>query len=433
MSLAAEWDAAVPIASKPSPAEEWDDAKPVKLPKAAAPKATPKANTDALPNAALGGPEVLANMATGMLAKPLSDVAGLAATGKEMVSPTPGGGNPAGFRDAVREGLTYQPRTAAGQHGAENNPFAMIAKLLSSVSRGAGRTVAGPDPGPGRAALSYGVEEGVNQLPALAGAGGGGPGAAAAKSGARDLMQSALKPSAKALQTGKADRAITTMLDEGVNVSKGGVEKLRAMIDDKNSAISKLIENSPEVIDKKATAAYLDDAVKRFEKQVNPLDDLAQIQKAWDEFLAVHPDKIPVKQAQELKQGTYRALGDKQYGEVKGASVEAQKTLARGLKEEIAKAVPQVRKLNAEESELLNALSLVEKRVAMSANKNPMGLSLLTTSPTKWAAFMADRSEAFKSVMARMLNTAGDVAPATLPPLGAAITSQTGQLPPPPP
>ena len=40
--------------------------------------------------------------------------------------------------------------------------------------------------------------------------------------------------------------------------------------------------------------------------------------------------------AQAMKQGTYRALGDKAYGELKGASIEAQKAQARGLKEELA-------------------------------------------------------------------------------------------------
>lgn len=388
---------------------------------------------DAVMKAPLAIPELGASMASGMFAKPLSDVAGLAAVGKEMVSPTPGGGDPKGFKDSVREGFTYRPRTESGQNAEKYNPLAMIAKLWSAGAGGMGRLFGRDSPDSiGKSVAGHGVEEAVNQIPNFLGAAGGGPGATAAKSGARDMMQSALKPSQKALQTGKADQAITTMLDQGVNVSKGGAEKLRAMVDDKNSAISKLIENSPEVIDKKAVAGYLDDSIKRFEKQVNPLDDVAAIQKAWDEFLVVHPDKIPVKQAQELKQGTYRSLGDKSYGEVKGASVEAQKTLARGLKEEIAKAVPEVRKLNAEESQMLNALSLVEKRVLMEANKNPAGLGWLTTSPSKMAAFMADRSGLFKSIVARMLNAGGDVAPKVLPPLGYGVTSQTGQLPPPP-
>jgi len=50
----------------------------------------------------------------------------------------------------------------------------------------------------------------------------------------------------------------------------------------------------------------------------------------------------------------------------------------------------------------------------MELNKNPMGLSLLSGSGAAWAAFMADRSAAFKSLAARMLNRtnqAGAAAP----------------------
>src|SRR5208282_6584622 len=50
-----------------------------------------------------------------MIAKPVSDIAGLAATGKELISPTKGGGDPAGFKRDVQERLTYEPRTTAGK------------------------------------------------------------------------------------------------------------------------------------------------------------------------------------------------------------------------------------------------------------------------------------------------------------------------------
>jgi hypothetical protein len=373
-------------------------------------------------------------MASGVVAKPMGDLAGLSGVMRGRPDPR------ADQRD-MREGLTYEPRTPAGRAAAQYNPIALLSRLWGAGAHEAGRMFGEDDPKSStRSAFGHGVEETVNQLPNLVGAEGAGGISTGLKSAARDTTQSALKPSAKAQRqtlpvTGKtkADSAIDTLLNEGVNVSRGGARKLQDMVDEKNTAIAQLIDNSPAVIDKHATAAYLSDAVKKFEKQVNPLDDLAQVQKAWDEFLTVHPDKIPIKQAQQLKQGTNRKLRDA-YGEQKDASVEAQKTLVRGLKEEIAKAAPQVRQLNAQESELLNALSLVEKRSMMEANKNPMGLSLIAMDKAKMAAFMADRSGLFKSLVARMLNTASRASPTTLPPLGAAITSQTGQpqLPPPP-
>jgi hypothetical protein len=85
--------------------------------------------------------------------------------------------------------------------------------------------------------------------------------------------------------------------------------------------------------------------------------------------------------------------------------VEAQKALARGLKDEIAEAVPGISALNAEESKLLATLGVAERRALMELNKNPMGLAALAQSPASWAMFMADKSALFKSLSARMLNS----------------------------
>lgn len=234
----------------------------------------------------------------------------------------------------------------------------------------------------------------------------------ALKSGARRTMQSALKPTWESLHTGDAGKAIDTMLDRGYNVSPGGAAKMQFRISELNGKIADMVEKSPAIIDKKAAMSTMKDVLKKFEDQVNPNTDIVAIQKAFDEF-ENHPrlagNDIPVKYAQTLKKGTYQHLGDKAYsGELKTADIDAQKAIARGLKEQIAKSIPEVSPLNAEESELLNAMSVSERRVLMEANKNPMGLSLLTTSPKKMAAFMADRSGLFKSIVARMLNTTAE-------------------------
>src|SRR3990167_4916023 len=46
------------------------------------------------------------------------------------------------------------------------------------------------------------------------------------KKGGRFLMQSAVKPSAQNLASGKAAQAVETMLKEGVNVTPGGIAKM---------------------------------------------------------------------------------------------------------------------------------------------------------------------------------------------------------------
>jgi hypothetical protein len=219
-------------------------------------------------------------------------------------------------------------------------------------------------------------------------------------------MQSALKPTLKQLQSGDAAIAVRTLLDEGINPTMRGVEKIGTKIDDINDAISTTIGTSNASISKQRVLDTLNDTRGRFANQVDPLPDLDAIQGVADRF-NIHPmisgDEIPVQLAQDLKKGTYKALSGK-YGEVGSASTEAQKALARGLKEGIADKVPEVAGLNARESRLLTTLKVTERRALMEANKNPGGLSLLASNPATWALFMADKSALFKSLAARMVN-----------------------------
>ncbi len=111
----------------------------------------------------LGGPEAAMNMATGLIAKPVSDIAGLAALGKEIVSPSPGGGDPAGFKRQVQNAMTYEPRTKAGKVIAEYNPLALLGKGVGKVADVAGDVVKGDGSSVARNAAGDAVREGVEQ------------------------------------------------------------------------------------------------------------------------------------------------------------------------------------------------------------------------------------------------------------------------------
>lgn len=94
-----------------------------------APTVTPKpelSKPSIFTQAAGGLTEPLAKMATGVVAKPVSEVAGIAA----MFADYLGGmnGDPMGFKKQVQESLTYQPRTAAGQ--SEYNPLNAIPEAI---------------------------------------------------------------------------------------------------------------------------------------------------------------------------------------------------------------------------------------------------------------------------------------------------------------
>ncbi len=256
---------------------------------------------------------------------------------------------------------------------------------------------------------------GLQAIPMLVGSEGAKVVAPLMEKGAKSLMASALKPSAQAWKSGDAVKAIDTLLEEGINPTVGGVEKLKGKIDLLDDEITKIISNSTATVKKGDVGKRLLDTLNQAKKQVNPEADIEAIRKAWMEFRS-HPDLIgktyiPIQLAQELKQGTYRQL-KKKYGEAGTADTEAQKALARGLKEEIATAEPAAAVANAELSKLLRTLDVTERRALMDMNKNPGGLAWLSSNPATWAAFMADKSAAFKSIMARMMYSGSEQIPA---------------------
>jgi hypothetical protein len=231
------------------------------------------------------------------------------------------------------------------------------------------------------------------------------------------LMQSAIKPGLDELKSGEAATAIDTMLQEGIGMTKTGIQKLRDKISSVNDEIKSLISDSTEKVSlRKDVYPPLKEKLDQFKLQVNPEADLAALRKSWAEFKN-HPllggqDSIPVQLAQELKQGTYKQVGGKNYGELSSASTEAQKTIARGLKEGISSKVPEIQGLNEKESKLLTTLNVTEKRVLLEANKNPMGFSILAQNPKMMALYMADKSSAFKGLLAKILYNNKEAIPA---------------------
>lgn len=286
------------------------------------------------------------------------------------------------------------------------------------------------------AGLGYGANVGAQAVPAIMGGGLGSTLRGPLQNAGRSLMMRSVNPILSDKLSGDAAKGVETMLQQGFNPTKGGVEAMRGKIAELGDQISEAIKNSTAVVNKNAVADRLSSAVERFKAQVNPAADLASIEKAWNEFLA-HPDltgkaDMPVQLAQKLKQGTYESLGKKVYGEQSGATTEAQKQLARGLKEEISAAVPGVAQKNALQGELINAKDMAERRAAVESGKHPLGLgtSIAAIAHDPMAAFgmYANSSAYIKSLLARMLYTpappiatgAGAAAGAALGPSGRA-------------
>jgi hypothetical protein len=127
--------------------------------------ATPEKPLGSIPG---GIGETAAYMATGMLAKPVSDIAGLAATGKEMISP--GGGDPAAFKRHVQESLTYEPRTKIGS--GLTSAASLSGELWGKGTKALGDVVRGSsgDATSFRGMAGNALEEAGNQAPNFIGA-----------------------------------------------------------------------------------------------------------------------------------------------------------------------------------------------------------------------------------------------------------------------
>ena len=130
----------------------------------------------------------------------------------------------------------------------------------------------------------------------------------------------------------------------------------------------------------------------------------ANLDKALSEFTAQGP-VMSVQDAQKLKQGTYKII-EKKYGQLGSAETEAQKSLARGLKEELEMAVPSVGPLNQKQRELIKTLKVADRQTLIDANKNMLGIAGLSTSPAQFLAMQSDRSALLKSLAARGIKAA---------------------------
>lgn len=381
----------------------------------------------------------LMRMGTSMVSKPVSDVAGLAAiplhaAGLSSMSPTE-------IQRAVQEAMTYSPRTRLG--ASESNPLNYIPNAIgSAASRGLdyiGLSQA-EDPSSWQGMLQNAGREALPHALAIAGVRYG-PAAAASmergmRSGARNLMTSALKPVIKAHRDGSADIAVTNMLDRGINVSPGGVQTVRDMLDRLDDSIQSRLSNSTARVDLGDAIRYVPETMDDFYWSGDRLSDMAAIRAArnnvtalpeWGYNRATGVIDIPVQQAQWLKQGIHRNLR-KKYGLLGTAEEEAQKAIARGLRVGVAKVEPAVADLVSEQAQLIPTLQVLERRVDMAGNHNPIGLAAsiaaAVKNPSAAIGAYANSSSFIKSLLARAMNaSAGPTSKFAAYPPAAALSS----------
>lgn len=248
---------------------------------------------------------------------------------------------------------------------------------------------------------------------------------------ANALMQMAIKPEKADRLSGAAGKATQTMLDEGINATRGGMEKAGALVDKLHKGVESQIAASTTAV---PIAPIAEKYLAQYEKalsQANSAEDVAAVQKVWSDFIKnpaiAGSDSMTSQMAHLLKRGTQQAVGAKAYGEAGTTATEAQKGIARYLREGVGEANPQVLEPLKREAALMNVRDVAMNRVLAKGNNNLLSLGALRIgdNPLSSAAFMADKSALVQSLAARLIHqgTRPDVANA----MAQAITASSNQ------
>jgi hypothetical protein len=256
----------------------------------------------------------------------------------------------------------FGPMSSAMAADVRNNDYGGAAATLAG---GLASVVAAGQVGPGMQARS-----------ALKNAAAG---AAPTATAAERMYQSALKPGPGSYSLPEVKSMVRTGLENAIPVSEEGVQKLGSLVEDLNNKIRAQIAASPmATVNKYAVASRLEDTYATASNQVNPVKAQTAIGRSGNEFLANQSPEIPALKAQDIKTGTYKQIAGS-YGELSDATKEAQKSLARGIKEELVKQFPEIGQLNAKESQLLGLDPALQQAVRRIANHQLGGIGTAIT------------------------------------------------------
>ena len=250
------------------------------------------------------------------------------------------------------------------------------------------------------------------------------------------LMQSALKPGWQALkkQPGGVPPAVTAMLEQGINVTKGGYAKLEKLLSATQDEIKDAVSSIPTSINPFKVTSRLGPLAAKEATDIAPQQGLEDISRIGQQFLEAHGGApISPVGAQEMKIKGYQKIR-KSYGQMGSAEVEARKAILRGLKEELAteaeKAGRPISALNIKEGGLIEAADQLGRRVGYAANRDIGGLATLAIQrPVTFLSMLMDRSPAVKSMLARGLYSSAGTAARVNPQLIRAAVQAVAETP----
>lgn len=171
------------------------------------------------------------------------------------------------------------------------------------------------------------------------------------------------------------EQAVKTMLDNDIRVTKGGLERVKGIMDDLGDKMDTAIASNPNAIIKTDDVLGPVNELKNFASNtVNGKSFARKIDKVISDFKKQHGDEITVEQAQAIKKNT-NAFLRKSYGELKPVTEEATKQIVRGLKDRIVQEIPEIAEINLKYGEMANLERVLERAVNRTGNWDWFSLS----------------------------------------------------------
>lgn len=200
------------------------------------------------------------------------------------------------------------------------------------------------------------------------------------------LYASALKPSAT-MTVDSRSKMIQAALDEGIPVSRKGLDGANKIISQSGDAVTQLVNDAAA----RGVGVSVNDSaapVRNVLAQAvaNP-SDLNGARNVLAEFMdtynplhqAGYDTFIPVNTANEIKRNLWDEVGNKmgKIDATSGYTADAKKALGRGLRQQVETAVPDVVPLNQRMSPLMDLRPQLERALNRSENWNLIGLGAL--------------------------------------------------------
>ncbi len=266
--------------------------------------------------------------------------------------------------------IALEPETETGKKAYKlmGLPFEYLGKLAGGVGEVTKSVTGSP-------VAATTAELGIQALPAILPFGR----KAVEKLGIPEKMYtSAIKPGIrKKLSITKREAAMEAGIKEGILPTTGGLDKLGGKIDVIENQIDSVLQrgiNSGTPIKTLDIADSLDTLIDAYHKSGMPPESYQGIENVRNKVLAQGNYMTP-QEAQVFKQNTYKFIR-KHYGELSNATIEAQKTVARTVKDKIAKQYPEVDILNKKVGPMIQLEDEIQRAVKRIQNRDLIGIGL---------------------------------------------------------